>query len=62
MDKNWIKGAIKNPGALKKKAKESGGLKKNGTIKESYLDKAENSKNPKTRKQAVLAKTLKKMR
>ena len=31
--KNWIKGAIKKPGALKATAKRAGALKADGTIK-----------------------------
>jgi hypothetical protein len=53
----WIQGAIKKPGALK----ESLHVKKNEKIPASKLKKAEHSKNPKTRKRAVLAETLKKM-
>lgn len=56
-DKKWIKGAIKKPGALKK----SLGVKKGEKIPESKLKKAEHSKNPVTKKRAVLAETLKKM-
>jgi len=54
---NWIAGAIKKPGALKK----SLGVKKGQKIPTAKLKKAEKSKNPKTRKRAVLAETLKKM-
>jgi len=36
-------------------------VKKGETISEEKLEKAEHSKNPKTRKRAVLAETLKKM-
>ena len=53
----WIAGAIKKPGALKK----SLGVKKSEKIPLSKLKKAEHSKNPKTRKRAVLAETLRKM-
>lgn len=53
----WIAGAIKKPGALRK----SLGVKKGEKIPEAKLKKAEHSKNPKTRKRAVLAETLKKM-
>ncbi len=56
--KQWIKDAIKHPGALRKKLK----VKKGEKIPEAKLKKAEKSKNPKTRKQAVLAETLKKLR
>ena len=53
----WIAGAIKKPGALRK----SLGIKMGEKIPEKTLKKAEKSKNPKTRKRAVLAETLKKM-
>jgi hypothetical protein len=43
----WIQEAIKD--------------KKGKKIPEAKLEKAEHSKNPKTRKRAVLAETLKKM-
>ena len=55
--KKWIQGAIKHPGALRKSLK----VKPGENIPESKLKKAEHSKNPKTRKRAVLAETLKKM-
>ena len=55
--KNWIAGAIDHPGALRKKLK----VKKGKNISKAQLEKAKNSKNPTTRKQANLAATLKKM-
>lgn len=55
--KNFIQKAIKHPGALHKTLHVPEGKK----IPESKLKKAEHSKNPKTRKRAVLAETLKKM-
>ena len=55
--KNWIAGAIKKPGALR----ESLHVKKGEKIPEKKLKQAEHSKNPTTRKRAVLAETLKKM-
>lgn len=51
---NWIKGAIKHPGALRKTL----GVKKGEKIPEKKLEKAEKSKNPLTRKRANLAETL----
>lgn len=57
MAKKWIQGAIKHPGALRKALK----VKKGEKIPASKLKKAEHSKNPTTRKRAVLAETLKKM-
>jgi len=53
----WIQGAIKKPGSLRKSLHVKEGEK----IPESKLKKAEHSKNPKTKKRAVLAETLKKM-
>lgn len=53
--KNWIKGAIKHPGALHKEL----GVKAGKKIPESKLEKAEHSKNPLLRKRAALAETLK---
>lgn len=58
MAKKWIQRAIKHPGALHKTLGVAAGKK----IPEKKLEKAEHSKNPKTRKRAVLAETLKKMR
>jgi len=55
--KNWIKDAIKKPGALRK----SLGVKAGETIPEKKLNKAAKSPNAKTRKRAVLAKTLRKI-
>lgn len=56
----WIQKALKKStkGALRKKL----GVKKGMDIPEAKLEKAAHSKNPKTRKQANLAMTLKKMR
>jgi len=56
----WIADAIKptHKGKLRKKL----GVKKGEKIPEKKLKKAEHSKNPKLRKQAVLAETLRKMR
>jgi len=57
MAEKWIQKAIKKPGALRK----SLNVKKGDKIPEKKLEKAEHSKNPTTRKRAVLAKTLRKM-
>ena len=54
-DGNWIAGATKNKGALRKALK----VKKGEKIPEAKLKKAEKSKNPKMRKRAQLAETLK---
>jgi hypothetical protein len=58
MAKNWISGAIKNPGSLRKKL----GVKKGENIPSSKLKRATHSKNATTRKQAVLAENLKELR
>lgn len=51
----WIQSAIKHKGALHK----SLGVPEGKKIPEKKLEKAEHSKNPTTRKRAVLAETLK---
>lgn len=56
--KNWIAGAIKKKGALR----ESLHVPEGDTIPESKLKKATHSKNPKLKKRAELAETLKKLR
>ena len=56
-DKNWIQKANIKKGALSKKL----GVPEDKNIPMSKLKKAEKSKDPKTRKQAALAVTLKKM-
>jgi hypothetical protein len=53
-EKNWIKGAIKHPGALHKEL----GVKKGKKIPEKKLEKASHSKNKTLAKRANLAKTL----
>lgn len=58
MSDDWISGAVKKPGALRK----SLGIKKGKKIPAKVLEKATHSKNPKTRKRAVLAETFRKMR
>jgi hypothetical protein len=55
--KNWIKSAIKRPGALRAKA----GVKEGQPIPAKKLNSLANSSNPTTARQANLAKTLKKM-
>lgn len=56
----WIQDAInpKNKGALRKTL----GVKPGENIPEKALKKAEKSKNPKTRKRAQLAETLRKFK
>jgi len=56
--KKWIQGADIKKGALRKKL----GVKEGHKIPEAKLEKAEHSKNPKTRKQAALDETFKHMR
>ncbi len=51
---NWIEDATKNKGALRKAL----GIKEGKKISSVKLDKAIHSKNPKIRKEANLAKTL----
>lgn len=55
--KNFIKDAIKHPGALRKTLHVKEGEK----IPAAKLKKAEHSKNPTTKKRTVLAETLRKM-
>lgn len=57
MSEKFIQEAIKHPGALRKSLH----VKKGEKIPEKKLEKAAHSKNPTTRKRAVLAETLKKM-
>ena len=56
---NWIKGAIKHPGALKATAKRKGMIKGDQSLSQADLNKLAKSKNPTTAKRANLAKTLK---
>jgi hypothetical protein len=53
----WIQGMHMKKGALH----EELGVKKGKKIPEKKLEKAEHSKNPKLKKRAILAETLKKM-
>ena len=57
MAKNWIKGAIKHPGALHKEL----GVPEGKKIPAGKLEKAAHSANPTEAKRARLAQTLKKM-
>jgi|TARA_R110002020_G_scaffold49102_3_gene140064 hypothetical protein len=59
--KNWIKGAIKKPGALRATAKRAGALKADGDIKKSWLREKAKGKG-KTAERARLAITLGKMK
>lgn len=56
--KKWIQGADIKKGALREKL----GVKKGQDIPAAKLEKATHSKDPKTKKQAVLAENFKKMR
>ncbi len=58
MVKKWIAGAIKHPGKLHREL----GVPQGKKIPAKKLAKAEHSKNSTIRKEAVLAKTLKKMK
>lgn len=57
-NKKWIQKAVKNKGALHKKLDVPEGKK----IPEKKLEKAAKSKNPTTRKQVALARTLSKLK
>lgn len=58
---NWIKSAIKKPGALTATAKKAGAVKSDGTISKAWLkEKAKGS--GKTAQRARLAITLSKMK
>lgn len=54
-DKKWIKGAIKHPGKLHREL----GVPEGKKIPAKKMAKAANSNNPTIRKEASLAKTLK---
>lgn len=53
---NWMAGAVKKPGALRKELHVKAGQ----TIPAKKLDQAAHSKNPTERRRAALAKTFKK--
>ena len=58
MAEKWIKKAIKHPGKLHREL----GVPEGKKIPAKKLEKAEHSKNPTIRREANLAKTLKKLR
>jgi hypothetical protein len=58
MAEKWIQGAIKHPGKLHREL----GVPEGKKIPAKKLAKAEHSKNPTIRREANLAKTLKKLR
>ena len=53
----WMQEAVKKPGALRKTLH----VKKGQKIPAKKLKSAEHSKNPKTRKRAILAETFRKI-
>lgn len=55
--KNWIKGAVKHPGALHRAL----GVPEGEKIPAAKMAQAKNAKNPRVRKMAALAGTLGKM-
>lgn len=55
--KNWIQNAISKPGALHKALHVPEGKK----IPDAKIERAEHSGNPKLRRRAMLAETLKKL-
>jgi hypothetical protein len=59
--KKWMQELNIKEGSFRAKAKKAGAIsKKTGNIKESFVEKEEHSKNPRTKKQAVLAETFRK--
>lgn len=58
MAEKWIQGAIKHPGKLHREL----GVPQGEKIPAKKLAKAEHSKNPTIRREANLAKTLKRLR
>jgi len=57
--KNWIQGAIKRPGAFKAKAKKAG---MSTSAYASKVTKKNSKASTRTKRQAALAKTLRKLR
>ncbi len=64
--KNWMKGAVKHPGALRETAKRKGLIKGDEKLSSADLNKlaadAKKTGNSKLAKQTSLAKTFKKTR
>jgi len=60
--KNFIAGAIKKPGALRATAKREGLIKDGQKLSHADLEELRHSKNATTRRRAVLAETLAKLR
>lgn len=59
--KNWIGKAIERPGALRAKAKARGLVKGDQPLSQHALNTLAETGDTRTKKQVVLAKTLKKM-
>lgn len=66
MAKNWIKGAVKHPGALRETAKRAGLIKGGEKLSSGDLSKlsakADKTGNSTLKKRVDLAKTFKKMK
>lgn len=58
---NWIKSAIKRPGALRAKARAAGALTKSGNIDPDWLQEQASKGNTRTARQARLALTLRRL-
>lgn len=61
MAEEFIREAIKRPGALRAKAKARGLLKEGETLSQADLDKLAASGDTRTQRQVALARTLKRM-
>lgn len=62
MSNHWIQGAIHHPGAFRKYASEHGGILSNGLINPKFTQHIINTTmNPRLHKEAVLARTLRKI-
>lgn len=62
MAEKWISKAIKNPGALRRKAKAKGLVKGEETLSATDLAKLEGGADTTTKRQINLARTLRKMK
>jgi hypothetical protein len=58
MAKDWMKGAVKHPGALRATAKREGLIKGDQTLSMKAIKTLEKSKDATTRKRATLAETF----
>jgi len=59
--RNWIKQAIRNPGALRRQAAKEGAITKQGTISTSWLRKKAAQGNTTVARRARLALTLRRL-